>query len=113
MPHRKSLAALDAPAELFAALGDTTRLRVLFRLSQEGRLSVSALTEGARVSRQAVTKHLEVLEDAGVVRSSKAGRARVWQLEPRRLAEAKKHLDTISRQWDESLVRLRSLVDDG
>src|SRR5262249_12784127 len=98
--------AWKASAPLFAALGDETRLRVVSRLCEEGALSIAKLTEGWNVTRQAVTKHLRVLEDVGLVRGSREGRENVWELEPRRLAEARKYLDLISHEWDETLERL-------
>lgn len=96
---------------MFAALGDETRLRVVTRLCEEGPLSITRLTEGTNVTRQAVTKHLRVLEDAGVVQSAREGRENVWQLEPRRLAEARRLLDVISLEWDDTLERLRAFVE--
>ena len=103
--------ALKRSAPLFAALGDETRLHVVSRLSAEGPLSITALTEGTEVTRQAVTKHLNVLAGAGVVRDFKQGRERVWELRTQQLEEARQALDQISRQWDEALERLRALVE--
>ncbi len=94
------------------ALGDETRLSLLARLSSTGPLSITVLTEGTVVSRQAVSKHLHVLEGAGLVRATRLGRERVWELEPKRLAEAKRYLDAVSEQWDEALERLRVFVED-
>ena len=106
------MAALDLKraAPLFAALGDSTRLKLLGRLA-EGTRSIARLTTGTRLTRQAVTKHLRALEQAGLVRSQSAGRERLWSLEPRRLAEARRHLETISAQWDAAIQRLRELVE--
>jgi DNA-binding transcriptional ArsR family regulator len=98
-------------APLFAALGDRTRYRLLMRLASSGPGSIARLSVRARVSRQAITKHLEVLSGAGLVRSSRRGRERIWALEPRRLAEARAHLERISRQWDDALDRLRRFVE--
>jgi DNA-binding transcriptional ArsR family regulator len=98
-------------APLFAALGDTTRLRLLARLSSGGPGSITRLTEKSRVSRQAISKHLEVLSRAGLVRSRRRGRERIWELEPKRLADAHEYLDRISRQWDDALDRLKSFVE--
>ncbi|PTL82007.1 helix-turn-helix transcriptional regulator [Vitiosangium sp. GDMCC 1.1324] len=98
-------------APLFAALGDETRLRVVARLCEEGPLSITRLTEGADVSRQAVTKHLQVLASAGLVKNARDGRENVWQLEPRRLEEARRLLDLISREWDDTLGRLKDFVE--
>lgn len=99
-------------APLFAALGDETRLLVVTRLCEEGPLSIAKLTEGSHVSRQAVTKHLRVLEGAGLVRGARDGRENVWQLEPKRLSEARRWLDVISREWDATLERLRAFVEE-
>jgi len=98
-------------APLFAALGDETRLRLVARLAKSGPGSISRLSAKADVTRQAITKHLEVLADAGLVKSAWVGRERVWELEPKRLAVAHQHLDAISKQWDVALDRLKHLVE--
>jgi DNA-binding transcriptional ArsR family regulator len=98
-------------ADLFAALGDKTRLRLVARLCDGGPMSITSLTAGSRVTRQAVTKHLRVLEGAGLVHSRRRGRESVWQLEQRRLREARRYLDLISQQWDAALGRLRDFVE--
>lgn len=108
---RSSAAVRDA-APLFAALGDETRLRLLGRLSSGGPGSTARLGEAADVTHQAVTKHLEVLSAAGLVRSTRQGRERIWELAPKRLADAHGYLDRISRQWDDALERLKKLVED-
>lgn len=74
-------------------------------------MSITRLTSGSRVTRQAISKHLRVLEAAGVVRSKRRGRESLWQLQQRRLHEARRYLDVISGQWDEALGRLRELVE--
>jgi DNA-binding transcriptional ArsR family regulator len=99
-------------APLFAALGDETRLRLVIRLSSGGPGSITQLSAKSDVSRQAITKHLRVLAEAGLVRSTRRGREQVWDLEPSRLADAHDYLDRISRQWDEALERLRRFVED-
>ncbi|MGP8244763.1 MAG: ArsR/SmtB family transcription factor [Bryobacteraceae bacterium] len=99
-------------ARLFAALGDETRLRLVARLCDGGPMSISRLTEGSKVTRQAITKHLRVMEGSGLVRSARQGRESVWQLNPRRLEAARRYLDTISKQWDAALDRLREFVED-
>lgn len=104
--------AFKDSAEVFAALGDDTRLRVVTRLSEEGPLSIARLTEGTRMSRQAVTKHLQVLAGAGIVKSAREGRENLWQLEPKGFAEARRLLDVISREWDDTLERLRAYVEE-
>jgi DNA-binding transcriptional ArsR family regulator len=98
-------------ALLFAALGDRTRLRLIARLCDAGPMSITSLTFGSRVTRQAVTKHLRVLEGAGLVRSRRRGRERIWQLDERRIEEARRYLAAISAEWDDALGRLRKLVE--
>jgi DNA-binding transcriptional ArsR family regulator len=99
-------------APLFAALGDETRLGIVLRLSDQGPQSITRLTEGTGVTRQAVTRHLLVLEEAGVVRGKKRGRERVWEVEQERLAEARRWLDVIARQWDAALLRLKTMLEE-
>ena len=106
-----SAQARDA-APLFAALGDQTRYRLLVRLSTGGPGSIASLQAKSRVTRQAITKHLVVLSEAGLVRSSRRGRERIWELEPSRFADAHQYLDQISKQWDDALERLRRFVED-
>lgn len=103
---------LRETAPVFAALGDETRLRLVARLCDEGPQSITKLTDGFDVTRQAVTKHLRVLEDAGVVRGSREGRESVWQIDPRRLEAARRSLDLISARWDSAIERLRTMVED-
>ena len=98
-------------APLFAALGDETRLRLLVRLSSSGPESIARLSAKSPVSRQAIKKHLDVLSRAGLVRGNRRGREHIWQLEPKRLADAHLYLDGISRQWDDALNRLRRFVE--
>lgn len=102
---------LRTPASLFAALGDETRLELVSRLSSGGPASISRLTAGSGVTRQAVAKHLRVLAGAGLVRGTRRGRESWWRLEPRRLDEAQRSLDLISRQWDQALAKLRLFVE--
>ena len=103
---------LGNAAAVFAALGDDTRLALVARLSAHGPQSISKLTESVEVTRQAVTKHLEALADAGLVHSLKEGRERIWELEPKRLEDAQRYLDQISSQWDRAIDRLRAFVED-
>jgi len=100
-----------ASAPVFAALGDRHRLVLVSRLSQKGPLSLSSLTAGSTISRQAVTKHLRVLEAAGLAHSERSGRETVWQLDRRPLGAARNHLEAIARQWDEALERLKRFVE--
>jgi DNA-binding transcriptional ArsR family regulator len=104
--------ALATRATVFAALGDETRLSVLGKLSHGVPQSISRLTAGTSLSRQAVTKHLRVLADAGVVRSLRVGRESLFALEPQSLDEVRSYLDDVSRQWDDALARLKSHVED-
>jgi len=101
-------------APIFAALGDETRLGLVARLCDEGPLSIVRLSAGSAVTRQAVTKHLHALAAAGLVRSKrrKHQRRRLWELDARRLQEARAYLDRISRDWDDALERLRAFVED-
>lgn len=101
------------PAPVFAALGDETRLRLLIRLGAVGPLSISRLTEGSGITRQGVTKHLRVLAGAGLVRSTRRGKESLWQVEHRRLEEARRSLELISKQWDVALNRLKLFVENG
>jgi len=111
MSSRRSNAALKRSAPIFAALGDATRLHVVSRLSSEGPLSITQLTEGSEVTRQAVTKHLGVLASAGVVHDFRQGRERVWELKTQQLAAARRALDAISKGWGEALLRLKDIVE--
>ena len=99
-------------AHICAALGDETRLLLIARLCREGPLSISRLTDRAAVSRQAITKHLHALEQAGLARVSRDGRESVWELRPRSLARVQYYLDQISRDWDAALARLRTFVEE-
>jgi DNA-binding transcriptional ArsR family regulator len=95
-------------ASVFAALGDETRLSVLAKLSRGEPQSIARLTVGTKLTRQAVTKHLRVLEGAGVVRSVRVGRESLFELEPQPIEEVRQYLDEVSRQWDDALARLKS-----
>ena len=103
--------ALHRSAPVFAALGDPTRLRLVAALCAGGALSIAQLTAGTAITRQAVTKHLEVLADAGLVRDVRQGRERLWELEPSRIDEARDALDAIAQQWDQALQRLKTFVE--
>jgi DNA-binding transcriptional ArsR family regulator len=101
-----------AAAEVFFALGDGTRLSVVRKLGAEGALSATELSAGAKVTRQAIVKHLQVLEGAGLVTHAREGREVLYALETPRLAEARAFLDGISAGWDRAIERLRRLVED-
>ena len=98
------------PAPIFAALGDPTRLSLLSTLSDGRRRSIAALAADGRLTRQAVTKHLHVLEKAGLVSSIRKGRESRFAFEPDRVAAARSYLDAVSAQWDDALARLRAFV---
>ena len=101
-----------AVADVFFALGDGTRLSVVRKLGAGGALSATALSEGAQVTRQAIVKHLQVLEGARLVTHEKRGREVLYALEPVRLDDARAFLDAISESWDRAIERLRRLVED-
>ena len=111
MPRSAAAGRLLARAPVFAALGDETRLGLVVRLSARGPLSTVALTEGSSVTRQAITKHLRVLEDAGRVKGTREGRDSVWELSPDRLDDVRRCLEAISGRWDAALGRLKELVE--
>jgi DNA-binding transcriptional ArsR family regulator len=108
----RGLAALKARAPVFAALGDETRLSIVAKLSAGRPQSISQLTEGTKLTRQAVTKHLRVLERASVVRSLRVGRESIYEFKPEAIDEVREYLSLVSRQWDETLARLKSFVED-
>ena len=103
---------LATRALIFAALGDETRLLVLSRLSDGQPQSISRLTSGTNLTRQAVTKHLQVMANAGVVRNVRSGRENLFELAPRPIEEVRTYLDQVSRQWDDALARLKAQVED-
>jgi DNA-binding transcriptional ArsR family regulator len=99
-------------APIFAALGDETRLTLVAKLSGGQPHSISQLTAGSRLTRQAITKHLRVLEHAGIVRSVRAGRERRFAFHPEPIEGIKEYLDFVSAQWDEALSRLKAFVEN-
>jgi DNA-binding transcriptional ArsR family regulator len=104
--------ALRTRAAVFAALGDETRLSVFARLSEGAPQSISRLTAGTTLTRQAMTKHLRVLETAGVVRSARAGRETLFALEREPIEDVRAYLAAVSAQWDDALARLKSFVEE-
>ena len=104
--------AVKALAPVFAALGDETRLELVARLSDGKPLSITQLSSGTPVTRQAITKHLHVLADAGVLRGVRQGRQQLWELTPGQLLEARRCLERIAGQWDRALDRLRAMVEE-
>lgn len=101
-----------AAAPMFAALGDETRLKLLSRLCDGEPLSIAQLTEGTRLTRQGVTKHLAILQRADIVVSQRVGRESRYSVRPEALAAARDYLSRASRQWDEAVGRLRRLVEE-
>jgi DNA-binding transcriptional ArsR family regulator len=99
-------------APVFAALGDETRLALVARLSSEGPLSITRLTAGSAVTRQAVTKHLDVLATAGLVSDTRRGRERIWELELEQMEAARTYLEHVSKRWDAALDRLKKFVEE-
>ena len=100
-----------APAAIFAALGDRTRLSLIHRLSGGHPRSIASLSADTAITRQAVTKHLNVLEEAGLVASSRIGRESRYSFQPETIEEIRAYLDEVSRQWDDTLGRLKSFVE--
>ena len=100
-----------AAVKVFAALGDRTRLSLVSKLSDGQRYSISHLTKGSKLTRQAITKHLRVLEGAGIVHRVRTGRESIFEFNPEPIGESKKYLDLISEQWDQALGRLKSFVE--
>lgn len=101
-----------AAADVFFALGDRTRLTLLRKLGSSGALSATTLSDGAKVTRQAIVKHLHVLEGAGLVSHAKCGREVLYELQPKRIEDARVFLDAVSAGWDRALERLRHFVEE-
>ena len=94
-------------ATVFAALGDKTRLLLVAKLSSGQPRSISQLTEGTRLTRQAITKHLRVLETVGMVHRVRKERESLYAFNPAPIEEAKGYLDMVGEQWDQTLARLK------
>jgi DNA-binding transcriptional ArsR family regulator len=110
-PRSRRGAKGQARARLFAALGDATRLSLVALLCGGQPYSISQLTAGSKLTRQAITKHLRVLESVGIVHSVRTGRESLFKFDPEPMEEIKKYLDFISAQWDQALSRLKSFVE--
>jgi len=110
--HDSAVREARRSAPVFAALGDQTRLTLLAKLSGGTRFSIAGLTKGSDLTRQAITKHLLVLEKTGLIRGARQGRENLFELEPKRLDDARRMLEGISRQWDQALARLKSFVKE-
>jgi DNA-binding transcriptional ArsR family regulator len=100
------------PAEVFAALGDRTRLSLLVRLSDGETRSIASLSADTALTRQAVTKHLHVLQEAGLVSSLRVGRESRFAFRPEAVADARAYLERVSAQWDDALARLKRFAED-
>ena len=109
--HSSTAARLQAHAPTFAALGDKTRLSLVARLADGRPRSISQLTAGCRLTRQAVTKHLRVLQSVGMVRSARTGRESLFEFNPEPMEELREYLNFVSKQWDQALSRLKSFVE--
>lgn len=110
--RRGTTAGPRGRAVVFAALGDETRLLLIAKLCNGQPRSISELTQGSKLTRQAITKHLRVLQRAGIVHGVRAGRERRFEFQPKPMQEMKQYLDTISQQWDQALARLKAFVED-
>lgn len=100
------------PYTLFAALGDPTRLALVTRLSSGQPHSIAQLTEGSRLTRQAITKHLRVLASAGIVRCSQSGREMLYEFQPQPIIEMHQYLHQVAHRWDQALARLKAFVEN-
>ncbi|HWY69595.1 MAG TPA: metalloregulator ArsR/SmtB family transcription factor [Terriglobales bacterium] len=109
--HSSVAAKLRTRAPVFAALGDETRLMLVGKLCRGQPSSISELTDGSKLTRQAITKHLRVLESAGIVHGVRTGRESRFKFDPQPLDEIREYLDLVSEQWDQALLRLKSFVE--
>jgi DNA-binding transcriptional ArsR family regulator len=111
--HRSSRAPKRRPrAPVFAALGDEVRLSLIAKLCAGHPSSISQLTDGSGLTRQAITKHLRVLESVGIVHGVHKGRENLFEFDPKPMEETKQYLDFVSEQWDQALARLKSFLED-
>jgi DNA-binding transcriptional ArsR family regulator len=110
--RNREAARLQSQATVFAALGDQTRLLLVTKLADGRPCSIAQLTEGSRLTRQAITKHLRVLERVGMVRCARQGRESRFAFNPRPMEELRECLDRVSAQWDEALGRLKTFVEN-
>lgn len=109
--RKRITAKPKAKARVFAALGDKTRLALVARLCSGDPASISQLADDSKITRQAITKHLGVLERAGIVNSSQTGRERLFTFEPEPLQELQQYLASVSKQWDQTRASLKSRVE--
>jgi DNA-binding transcriptional ArsR family regulator len=109
---RKASAYKKRHAPIFAALGDETRLSIVGKLSTGAPCSISELTKGTKVTRQAISKHLQVLKEVGLVHCIKSGRENLFALNPEPLEDLTSYLDFVAKQWEQALLRLKSFVEE-
>src|ERR1700675_3377781 len=109
--NRRPAVRRHAQAHAFAALGDETRLALVVKLSDGRTHSISRLTRGTRLTRQAITKHLRVLERAGMVHSTREGRESLFAFNPQPIIGLREYIDLVSGKWDQALGRLKNLVE--
>jgi DNA-binding transcriptional ArsR family regulator len=109
--NRTSSAARKISAPIFAALGDETRLSLVAKLCDESPQSITQLTEDSGLTRQAITKHLQVLQQAGIVHSLRQGRESLFEFDPKPVEDIKAYLGDVSKQWDRALSRLKAFVE--
>ncbi|MBC7661727.1 MAG: helix-turn-helix transcriptional regulator [Chitinophagaceae bacterium] len=102
---------LSEKAQIFAALGDETRLKLVTRLADGEAHSITQLAEGFPLTRQAITKHLRVLEGVGLVHSVKTGRESQFQLDPKPMDDLKVYIAEVSKRWDDHLDRLKNFLE--
>ncbi|HEV2387816.1 MAG TPA: metalloregulator ArsR/SmtB family transcription factor [Candidatus Acidoferrales bacterium] len=102
---------LQAQTPVFAALADKTRLSLIAKLCRGRPHSISQLTKGSQLTRQAITKHLRVLESAGIVHGVRAGRENLFAFDPEPMEGIKAYLELVSEQWDQTLARLKAFVE--
>jgi DNA-binding transcriptional ArsR family regulator len=110
--HSRIIARPRVHARVFAALGDATRLSLVAKLCGGPPRSISQLTRGSKLTRQAITKHLRVLERAKIVHNVCSGRESLFALDPEPMDELKKYLDRVSAHWDQTLARLKAFVEE-
>jgi DNA-binding transcriptional ArsR family regulator len=111
-PATTRATALQKAAPIFSALGDETRLRLVAVLCAGGAMSIAQLTAGTDITRQGVTKHLQILAEAGLVHDVKVGRERLWKFDPTQIDEARRSLEVIAQQWDHALNKLKMALED-
>jgi DNA-binding transcriptional ArsR family regulator len=109
--NRRSRITTRRQVPVFAALGDPTRLSLIAKLCDGRHSSISQLTSGSKLTRQAITKHLRVLQNAGIVHCLRSGRESRFEFDPEPIEGAKNYLDLVSGQWDQALARLKSFVE--